>query len=65
MRRRRKRISQLQCSLPQQCSRVVHVGQSICLFFPVKKGEKDIEEEKEVEEENNENEEAKAIFSFQ
>ena len=43
-RRRRRRMSELQCSLPQQCSRVVLVGQGSC-FFPVNKVEKGEKEE--------------------
>ena len=35
----------------------IHVGQSNCLFFPVKEKDKDEEEEEVEEEENNENEE--------
>ena len=60
MRRRRNgrkrwkgnRRLQLQCHLPQQCSRVVLVCQGNC-FFPLhKEGEKEEEEEEEgVEEE--------------
>ena len=45
--RRRSRL-QLQCHHPQQCSRVVLVGQGNC-FFPVHKdGEKEKEEEDEI-----------------
>ena len=44
--RRRKRRSQLQCSLPQQCSGVVHEGQGNCFFFfPVNKGNSKEKEE--------------------
>ena len=45
----RSRRSELQRSVPQQCSRVVHVGQGNC-FFPVNEEEK--EEEEEEQEEN-------------
>ena len=53
--RRRRRRPRLQCSLPQQCSRVVLVGQGIC-FFPLYK-----EEEKEEEEGNKQQEEEDRI----
>ena len=60
MRRKwRRRRLQLQCHLPQQCSRDVLVGQGNC-FFPVHKEgekEKEKEEEGEVEEEEENNEE--------
>ena len=65
-RRRRKRWrkrSQLQCSLPQQCSRVVLIPKVIVSCFPVNKAEereKNAEEE-EVEEVNNEEEEEDKI----
>ena len=63
--RRRKRWrkrSQLQCSLPQQCSRVVLIPKVIVSCFLVNKAEereKNAEEEEveEVEEVNNEEEE--------
>ena len=37
--RRRRTRSELQCSLLQQCSRVVLVAKAIVLFFPVNKEE--------------------------
>ena len=61
MKRRRRRRSQLQCSLPQQCSRVVLMGQGNC-FFPVNKEE---EEEEKVEEENKKQEEDKIRTTMQ
>ena len=47
--RRKRRKSQLQCSLPQQCTRVVLMVQGNCLF-PVNKEEKEQEEEEGGEE---------------
>ena len=51
--RRKRWISELHCSLPMQCSRLVLVGQANCLFpvNKVEKGEEEEEEEKEEEEE--------------
>ena len=57
MRRKRwRKKSQLQCSLPQQCSRVVLIAKVIVSCFPLNKAE---EREKNAEEEevNNEEEE--------
>ena len=48
--RRKRWISELHCSLPMQCSRIVLVSQGIC-FFPVNKVEKEVEEEEQEEEE--------------
>ena len=45
--RRRTRL-ELQCNLPYQCSKVVLVDQSNCLF-PVNEEEKEDEEEEEEE----------------
>ena len=55
----RRRRLQLQCHLPQQCSRDVLVGQGNYFFPVLKEGEKEKEEKEEVEEEeeNSEKEE--------
>ena len=61
-RRRRRGRSQLQCSLLQQCSRVVFVSQGNC-FFPVnKEGE---EEEEKVEAKNKHQEEEEMRTTIQ
>ena len=39
--RRRRTRSELQCSLLQQCSRVVLVAKTIVLFFPVNEEKED------------------------
>ena len=41
--RRRRTRSELQCSLLQQCSRVVLVAKAIVLFFPVNEEEEEDE----------------------
>ena len=50
IKRRRRRRSQLQCSLSLQCSRVVLMGPS-CPFLVNKLEEEEEEEEEEIEEE--------------
>ena len=52
---RRRMRSELQCNLPYQCSKVVLVDQSNCLF-PVNEEEKE-EEQKEKEEKEEEEDE--------
>ena len=53
--RRRTRL-ELQCNLPYQCSKVVLVDQSNCLF-PVNEEEKEEEQEEKEEKEEEEEEE--------
>ena len=57
---RRNRRSQVQCNLPQQCSRVVFVAKASVSFLPVNK-----EEDEEEVEENKQQEENKIITTMQ